>query len=610
MQTTKPTGGLQENIHEDEQIEWVVEPSRAARFVDQGLGAIIGALVVSVAVGPGVYTGVASVASHAVALLAGATAVAVLVGVLLRGHLLRLLRGTHAYAATDTRLLKYDSTFGQSMTSVPLDGIQDAEYSISSTEDFFDVGTVTVDTGRGYETMALPYTPTPTDVAREISDLAARARQSDASNLGTSEGYTPSEDLSTEQPADGLKENLFPDEQLQWVTTPNAALTFYWNLSGKVTTPILFAVFLTGLVVPGIAIATGYPMVAPVSIVVAIGIVAVFVLAIRTIGQYVTTTQYAATDRRLLEYDGQFGKRLDSVPLAGIQDAEYDVSTFENVMGVGTVTIDTGKGYERMRLRFVEKPAVVAREISQLAASDIAKRDAVDPDEVSVGDDIETNRPSEELSRNIANEELSWVIRPDKKSRLLAGLASQAPRMLYFGPIVAVVAAGTTFSSTNDPVTTVAAGALGFVFGVALGAVNGIGYLFETVEYALSDERLLEYRGTFGRELSSVPLEGIQDAEFNMGFVESRLSVGNVTVDTGQGHERMALFAVSNPAAVAREISEAANAYRVASEADQGTPNEGTTREHGQSVCPDCEVAIDATASYCPECGAEQPQRA
>ena len=48
METFEPTQELQDNIHDGEEIQWVVRPHALGRLVGQGLGFIVGAVVLGV----------------------------------------------------------------------------------------------------------------------------------------------------------------------------------------------------------------------------------------------------------------------------------------------------------------------------------------------------------------------------------------------------------------------------------------------------------------------------------------------------------------------------------------------------------------------------------
>jgi len=629
MQTSEPTDGLHENVHGDEEIQWVVRASGLARFASEGLGAAVAGLFGAAIVGVAVFS-VGGAVLGPVAVPAAIGVAVVILALTVRNSLARFFLGTTEYAATDARLLTYEGYFGRELSSVPLAGVQDAEFDISGTERLFDVGTVTVDTERGYESMSFPYTPSPEAFAREVTSLASDARLRDASRHPTGE-YVPGEKVVTDEPAHGLEKNVYPDEELLWVTTPNKRLRLQRALPG-----ILFGALFVGILVGGFAFvvgmaAEGEGTATLAGVVVGGGVTLLFLVA-NAVPYLRGSTQYAATDRRIFEYDGRFGRSLSSVTLAGVQDAEYSVSFVESLLGFGSVTLDTDRGYERMTLTGVEKPAAVATEISRLATSDLPMREATHPSTVSAGEGIESASPSADLDSNLAsNERVTWVIGPDKSARLLTNLVTSAPGIGVVGLILGGILGGVIYGSTSDLALAVLA-VVGAVVGlfVLAAASAATDFLFDTTEYALTDDRLIEYSGTFGRELSSVPLAGIQDAEYDVSLVESFFDVGDVTVDTDPDYDSFRLEAVASPTAVAREVSELANAYRVAATRGTGTARDatgrapaaggdpagpagaGTTREvppaSAHKQCRDCRERIDVAASYCPACGADQPE--
>lgn len=643
MEPRPPSDELRRNVHADERIQWVVQPKTSARLATEATGAIIGGTVSGGVVAAGAFYGLTELLGEPAAL---ATPVAVVAFVLvlalsLRRSVARALFGTFEYAATDARLIRFEGVFGRTLTSVPFDGVQDAQYDISGTEKMFDVGTVSVDTERGYETMQFPYTSSPAEFAKAVTSLAKETR--DAPDTEVDATYDVAEDFRSETPEDGLEANLYPDEDLLWVRTPNKTSRLLRNLPGVVVPSGMLGAVVGAAAGVASTLASGSTDGAILAGVGVGAVVFLLVAAANAYGHLRGATQYAATDRRIVEYENRWGKRFDSIPLRGVQDAEYGVSFTENVFDVGSVTLDTDLGYETLALADIDDPASVSRELSRLATSDLGVRRLSDPEDVAVGDGVESTDPTDDLVENLhADESPLWTITPDKSARLLAGAVTGFPGLafvaLFLGGFAGVFAAQST-----DVATGVVAGG-GVAAGIfVLGYGNLISeYLFETTEYALTDDRIVDYSGRFGRTLAGVPLSGVQDAEYRVGFVEDWFGVGDVTIDTDRGTEPMTLNAVANPSVVARELSEAANANRFAgaesSDAEEGDSSTATsadapdassggaasrdrraaaTAENATSVaaaparkrCPSCDAVVDGTASFCPDCGTEQPGR-
>jgi uncharacterized membrane protein YdbT with pleckstrin-like domain/RNA polymerase subunit RPABC4/transcription elongation factor Spt4 len=652
MDTTEPTEELRRNVYPNEEIEWVVQPSGTARFVATGIGSLVGSAVVGGILATVVFFGMVFLTPFPWYSLPAAVVTFVLVVAWgMRKRVARWLFGTTEYAATNARLIKFGGVFGRRFTSIPLEGVQDTQYDISTSEKLFDVGTVTVDTGKGYEPMAFPYTKAPADFAREANSLASRSRTEGTPTLGHGERYEPGEGIVTEEPADGLADNIYPDEELLWVVRRDKTSRLLTDTPG-----IVLGALITGGVFGAIAFGAAYGLTQSVSSAMPVGVgagavVAFLMFAFSAVSYYRGATQYAATDRRLIEYEGRFGKRFESIPLAGIQDAEYSVSFAENLFDVGTVSVDSDRGYETMALSNVPNPPDVAREISRLASSDIAHRSAVDPAQVSVADGVDTETPSEEFRQNIHDDEsITWVVTPDRHARFLKNVVQGIPGAAVGGVFLGAFA-GLFVGSSLGPTLGVLAGGVVFVGVMVLALLATVKqYFFDKTEYAMTDDRLIDYSGAFGRELSSVPLEGVQDAEYSTTFIEERFGVGDVTVDVHRGYDPVHLNAVANPAAVAREISEIANAYRL-SEAERagerspagtatpggaaggepttadadaaaspdaqgagetaraaGAPQTGVPVAHSRKRCRDCETDIDVRSSFCPACGSEQPR--
>lgn len=85
---SEPSEGLRENVHDDEEIQWVVKAHGLARFASEGVGA--GAVILALSV---------------------------------RKPLGRFFGGTTEDALSDQRLIAYSGTFGRELSSVPLSGV-------------------------------------------------------------------------------------------------------------------------------------------------------------------------------------------------------------------------------------------------------------------------------------------------------------------------------------------------------------------------------------------------------------------------------------------------------------------------------------------------------
>jgi membrane protein YdbS with pleckstrin-like domain len=581
MKTVEPTPELQESIRDDEEIQWVVRP--------HALGQLLGGVAMEGLVAVMLGSVLGGIAYFVIERVYGAPSMATAAGavIFLLGFVwvaykppLRFLVGTTEYAATDKRILKLEQVTGQKLTSVPLEGVQDAEYSIAFVENLFDVGTVSLDTDKGYGGISFPYTPSPAEFTRAVSEATQQSR----TRHGPGE-YTPSDELATTEPDAELTENLYPDEELLWVVRPDRTTRLVAKLPHLVYKVVLWSV-IVGTAAFYFADSSAVAMLAG-------GLVAGYLLF--SGGKSVAlefiygTRQYAATDRRIISYSGRFGKGCASIPLVGIQDAEYDSSTLRSWLGIGTVTLDTGLGYGTMSIGDIATPPVVAREIGRLAASGVAYRPATDPSDLDVGDGITSEPPSDGLRENIPDDQVVyWVLTPDHRAKFL----SSVTKML-------------TLQATPSR---------------AIDALKAS--RFDTTEYALTDTQLVEYSGRFGRELTGIPVAGITGAAYEMDYVESRYAVGNVTVYTERGYEGFTLEEVPDPVAVAREINETANAHRVAEHRDSRAKTDrgetvGASMATGEPAAPaasvrkrcrECDSRIDALAAFCPDCGTSQPR--
>jgi uncharacterized membrane protein YdbT with pleckstrin-like domain len=566
LQTAEPTADLERNVHADETLQWVTGPHTAARFLSQVGSGAIGSLIFGGVLGAAAGYGILDITERMdLAVGVGLAVLAVVVVLTFRSALTTLLFDTTEYAATDQRLITYGGTFGRGMSSIPFEGVQDAQYQVSAVERFFDVGTVTVDTGRGYETMTFRFVPSPSAFAREVTEIAGQARQraDEEAEAATEEpSYTPGEGIDSEEPTEALTQNVYADEEVQWVVRPKRSARLLDRLSGAVGSAVFLALFFGFIAFMGTMVLTDDVRLA------AYAVGGVAVLAFLLVPGFVllayryATIEYAATDRRLLTYRDYLGRRLDSLPLEGIQDAEYSIGFRERLFDVGTVGLDTDRGYETMTFTHVPNPTDFAREVSQLAGSDIADRAVGDLDESAKADDIRTSEPSADLEKNVHGDEtIQWVVRPHKTARLLRVVAGRFVAATIASVVLGAFAGGAVLATVGgrDTAALAALGAFLLIFLVMI--VKPLArYVFGRTEYALTDDRVVAYSGVFGRELSGIPLKGVQDAEYSVDAVGDRFEMGDVTLDTDRGYGTLTLSAIPKPAAVAREITRVAKA--------------------------------------------------
>lgn len=159
-------------------------------------------------------------------------------------------------------------------------------------------------------------------------------------------------------PTDDLRENLHDEEELHWVVRPDGRARFTLALGSGLISAVVVGVLAGGIAFWFRGVAWG---------VLAFAGVLILHVGSSALGVYLKNAEYVATDQRLINYSGRFGRSLKSIPFEGIQDAEYDVSTVENLLGVGTVTIDTDHGYETMSFELVPDPAEFTRETVNIA---------------------------------------------------------------------------------------------------------------------------------------------------------------------------------------------------------------------------------------------------
>jgi len=173
MKTTDPSNDLQNALHDDEDLKWVMRPDKKARLLSR-FGRFAGGFIFGAIAGLiGLFVGGIAVGHWIGVPIGGLLGFLLVFGLFTAGPILHFFFNKAEYAATDRRLIKYTGRFGRSLESVPVDGIQDAEYNISTVENFFDVGTITIDTDRGYEPMSFRFVSDPPEFTREVVNLAS-----------------------------------------------------------------------------------------------------------------------------------------------------------------------------------------------------------------------------------------------------------------------------------------------------------------------------------------------------------------------------------------------------------------------------------------------------
>jgi uncharacterized membrane protein YdbT with pleckstrin-like domain len=177
--------------------------------------------------------------------------------------------------------------------------------------------------------------------------------------------------METADATDDLRRALHDGESLQWVVRPNRTALFASRIGRSVVGGLVLGFFLT---IPGIIAGLFAKDATGIDVLVYAVPAGLFLtptallLLYNAVSMAFVRREYAATDERLIEYTGVFGRSLDSVPVDGVQDAEFDVGFVGNALGVGTVTVDTDRGVEPMRFEAASDPQALSTEVAALVS--------------------------------------------------------------------------------------------------------------------------------------------------------------------------------------------------------------------------------------------------
>lgn len=150
--------------------------------------------------------------------------------------------------------------------------------------------------------------------------------------------------------------------------------------------------------------------------------------------------------------------------------------------------------------------------------------------------DVSSEGPSPEMRRLLRDDEsLLWRGTPDRRAMVFSALvgAPFAIGVLVFG--VGGLFAGFAWAA-GDVTMMGAAKILGGVW-LGLSVLAAVGTLAQIrhLEYAVTDQRVIEFGGIIGRDASTVRLEDVQDLEAGAGIMTKMFGVGGVSVDVPGG---------------------------------------------------------------------------
>lgn len=184
---------------------------------------------------------------------------------------------------------------------------------------------------------------------------------------------------------------------------------------------------------------------------------------------------------------------------------------------------------------------------------------------------MSTTTVSDDLQQLLdRNEELLWHGTPEWQPLRLRYLVMAVPLTVFALIFGTVLVALTTVAIANayGVVAGVAAGSLivGGTFALALiGTLKTARLRYDHAEYAVTNERLIEFGGTVGRDYSSIEWDSIQDVEVNVGLVDKFYDTGSIrAIAAGSLGSGVSFDYIPDPYATAEPIEEARRRKREA----------------------------------------------
>lgn len=114
----------------------------------------------------------------------------------------------------------------------------------------------------------------------------------------------------------------------------------------------------------------------------------------------------------------------------------------------------------------------------------------------------------------------------------------------------------------------------------------------KTIEYVITDKRIIEFRGEPKYLASQIPLKELKDAVLERGIVDKILKVGDIHIEAKDG-KRIVLFDTPNSIYMHTKILELC-----------GTKSKTDEFYENHHACDHCGSYYDSKVSKCPNCGA------
>lgn len=114
-----------------------------------------------------------------------------------------------------------------------------------------------------------------------------------------------------------------------------------------------------------------------------------------------------------------------------------------------------------------------------------------------------------------------------------------------------------------------------------------------TIEYIITNKRVLEIRGTVRYIYASIKLNEIEDAQLDKKFIDKILKVGDIYVSSKEN--KIVLFDVTDSEFVVAKL------LQLVSSPEKSKREEFYENSH---ECAHCGTYYDSNKSKCPSCGA------
>ena len=181
-------------------------------------------------------------------------------------------------------------------------------------------------------------------------------------------------EIKNTEPSQGLKNQVPPDEEIQWVAKQDLRTSWFNLILHKIKVVVFMLIF--GFV------AAIFAMAAMESFL--FGFLAFLVVAIGVPGGWVawqyyhlkhTTIEYAGTDQQFIRYEDSPAKtKSDSLPINRAKDAKFRQDRWDKLLDTGNIYIRGLRGAGSLRIKNVPQAETVHR----VAQQQIAEAEQVD----------------------------------------------------------------------------------------------------------------------------------------------------------------------------------------------------------------------------------------